>query len=90
MNRLMASKLSEMVHREFSQIKFSERPFTLNGNGETLGESTKSSKGGRKKNKNLNIRLKANGSPNLKESLLDFMVVKASKTKRSSKNYFLV
>lgn len=81
LNKLICSKISQIMHKELLKVKFTERVWNNSKNEEIQSETVKTAKNSRKK-KNTKIRLKANSSSNLKEELLDYMVTTSKKLKQ--------
>jgi hypothetical protein len=84
LNKLICSKISQLLHKELTEVKFSEKIHQIKGNDHL--EKSKSSKNSRKKNKNSKIRFKANSTSHLKEDLLDYLVVDAKKVKKGKQD----
>lgn len=73
LNRLIAAKMSGMLHRELGQVKFAEKVF------QEPGERGKGKT--RKKGKNARIRLKAGKTIHVGEEQLDYLVISEKKLK---------
>jgi hypothetical protein len=84
LNKLICSKISDLVHKELTQVKFAEKVHQTKGIDSDKGKLNKSN---RKKNKNSKIRFKASSTPHLKEELLDFLVTNARKLKKVNQNW---